>query len=353
MPETDAGHTLLYLVYGQDQKYQHELSYSVLSAFREAKGDPSNLRVLLFSDEENRRPDLPVTPYVMNAEERECWTLGGSYHHAMKIFALRKALEVAGGKVCFVDTDTAFRADPHQLFNRITDATPVMHAAEGTLGDLHSWSSFLGKAAELGLADIVHPAAPMYNSGLIGVTPTMSDTLEQACDLMRSLHEVEPVFNIEQFVLGTCLARTGDIRLADDLVDHYWGYRRHIYHGKIPAALAALNGQFSTAAACALPVITHPKKPVLARLRAKAHGALHRADASYRFGYLAYLASGSAASAEEQQIWARIALDMMERSEAVALARRSFHRFAPDAIDSSGLPAELRSQWQSFWASAR
>ncbi|MGC3940461.1 hypothetical protein ACOTTU_21885 [Roseobacter sp. EG26] len=352
MSRADAGHTLLYLVYGQNQKYQQELSYSVLSAFREAKEETSDLQVLLFCDAANQRPDLPVTSYVMSEEERRLWTLEGTYNHAIKIFALRKALEIAGGKVCFVDTDTAFKQNPRRLFDRITKTSAIMHASEGVLSDLHSWSSLLGKAAAAGLDDVVSPSARMYNSGLIGVMPTMSEALEEACTLMRRLHEIEPVFNIEQFVLGALLPRDGEMQLAEDLVDHYWGYRRHIYHGQIPSALAALKGQYSAQTAQNLPVITDPQKPLAAKLRARIHAMLNQTDATYRFGYLAYLASGSAGSAEERDVWAHIALDMLERSEAKDLARRSFRRFAPEGLKDSGLNEALQKEWMSFWSAA-
>ena len=344
-----SGPALLYLVYGNNPVYQQELSYSVLSALRESRAP---LRILLYCDAHNQRPDLPVTPYVFNDADRHGWTFGGSYNHALKIFALRHALESTGDKVCFVDTDTAFNDDPARIFGRISDTSAVMHADEGVLDGLHSWDALVPKAAAAGLAETVHPAARMYNSGLIGVAPVMADALEEACRLARDLYRIEPVFNIEQFALGAVLGRSFDLQLADDIVDHYWGYRRHIYHGRIPAALEILEGYYSAESAKLLPVITDPEKPFWARLRARVHGMLHKTDADYRFAYLAYLASGATHSAETRGIWADIALDMLKRSPRRGRRRRDFRRFAPESLAASGLDARRQKEWLVFWSSA-
>ena len=342
-----SGPTLLYLVYGDNPVYQQELSYSVLSALRESRAP---LHIQLYCDAANQRPDLPVTSYVFTEEYRHSWTFGGTYNHALKLFVLRHALERMGDKVCFVDTDTAFLDDPAVLFDRISDSSAVMHADEGVLGDLHSWDAMLPKAATAGFADTVHAGARMYNSGLIGVSPAMAGMLAQASGLARDLYQIEPVFNIEQFVLGALLSRACDIRLAEDLVDHYWGYRRYIYHGRIPTALERLGGFYTAESAKLLPVITDPEKPFLARLWARLHGKIHKTDADYRFAYLAYLASGATRSAQTRGIWADIALDMLKRSTQRGRRPQDFRRFTPQALPSSGLDDRRQQAWQDFWA---
>jgi len=267
-----ASRTLVYLVYGSDAQYQQELSYSVLSACRAARGDMDDIEILLFCDEQNQRPDLPVTSYVMSAKERHDWTFGNTYNHALKIFALRKAGNLSEGKLCFVDTDTAFLQDPRLLFDRISDTDAVVHHNEGLLSQRFrgskllqdGWGSLIEKAPSVGLADVVHPDAVMYNSGLIGVSANKAGLLEQAAQLAHDLYRLEPVFNIEQFAVGAILGQTHDaVRTGHDLVDHYCGYRRFVYHRQIPGALAALNGELSPKAATALPVIADLPKPCL------------------------------------------------------------------------------------------
>lgn len=349
MSPSDAanGQTLLYLVYGKDPKYQLELSYSVLSALREARGP---LQILLFCDEANQRPDLPVISNVISDEDRDAWTFGGTYHHVMKIFALRHALAHVGGKVCFVDTDTAFRADPQLIFDRISDTSVAMHAHEGQLKDLHSWTTLLQKAGHTEHAKAVYPDAPMFNSGLIGVTSAQDASLEAACALAKALYAIEPVFNIEQFVLGALLGQSADIRLAEDVLEHYWGYRRYVYHARIPPALATLSDGYSAKTATRLPVISEPPKPLIARLWARIHGQVHGMDANYRFAYLSYLANGAAQDAETRMIWADIALDMLQRSQTRRRQYRDFKRFQPAVLATSGLDPARQALWSKVWA---
>ncbi|MEO0371082.1 MAG: hypothetical protein AAF231_06465 [Pseudomonadota bacterium] len=352
-----AAQTLVYLVYGSDPQYQQELSYSVLSACRAAHGNMDDINTLLFCDEANQRPDLPVTSYVMSDTERHDWTFGNTYNHALKIFALRKALELSGGKVCFVDTDTAFLQDPQLLFDRISDRTAVVHHNEGLLSQRARWSELLQNgwgtlidmAPAAGLADVVHAEAPMYNSGLIGVMADKAGLLEQAAQLAHDLYQLEPVFNIEQFAVGATLGQTHDVETGQDLVDHYCGYRRFVFHRQIPDALATLNGDLSPQAATRLPVISDLAKPLHAKLRAHLNARLHGRGATYRYAYLCYLCSCAAKSVIHRQIWADIALDMIGRTPDRALARRVFRRFTPEALPASGLDAAQQKAWNSFW----
>ena len=349
--------TLLYLVYGSDPQYQRELSYSVLSAFRAAGGATDDFRVILFCDETNQRPDLPVTSYVMSAQERKDWTFDGTYNHALKIFALHKGLELFGGKVCFIDTDTAFLQDPRQLFEQITQDTVILHHQEGLLSQRSRWSVLLqegwGKliemAAAVGLADLVHPDAPMYNSGLIGLTGDQAHLLEDAGKLAHDLYQLEPVFNIEQFAVGAVLGQAHEVTTGQDLVDHYCGYRRFVFHRQIPGALDALNGDLSAKAAAELPVITDLPKPWLTKVRAHLNARRHQRSATYRFAYLCYLSGCAAKSVVHRQIWADIALDMVKRTDDRTLARRMFLRFTPEALPDSGLDEVQQKAWNAFW----
>ncbi|MFZ3584972.1 hypothetical protein ACOI1H_22915 [Loktanella sp. DJP18] len=342
--------TLLYLVYGSDSKYQLELSYSVMSALRGAGKDAPN--ILLICDEQNKRHGLPVQTYVMTPEEISEWTLGGTYYHATKIFAVKHALGLFGGKVCFVDTDTAFMGDPARIFDRITDISAVMHDIDGDLAGQGTWGALLEKAPGIGLSDVIRPSALMYNSGLIGVPPSMSGALDEAVDLMRVLLAIDPVFNIEQFVIGHVLGRDREIKLANDIVEHYWGYKRHIYHARIPTALAQLGGLNSPEMAKILPFIAMPRKPLWAKVSARVHRLRHRKDAAYGFAYLAYLASTETRTSDDRDIWANISLDMLSRSNGQDIARRTFKKFAPDRIRDSELSPETQFRWESYWSLA-
>ena len=345
--------TLLYLLYGNGRRYQDELSYSVMSALRHAGGGDPGFRILLACDAQSRRDDLPVENWILSPQQMHDWTFGGSYPHALKLFVIAQALRRQGGLVCLADTDTDFHASPQGIFAMISDQTSVMQADEGPIGASPAWQPLIAAGAAADPSDLLSEVLAgdmrMLNSGIVGVGQVHLQPVLAAADLARRLHAIEPVFNIEQFALGAMLQRHGEVRVTGSMVTHYWGYRKHIYHRRIPGALARIGHDYSPAAAARLPQVTAPKKPLMARIAARLAPGLRQVDSAYRFAWLCRACCLRARDPVDRGIWAATALHMLRQSRTTGHARRDFRAFLPENMPKLQLDAENRTAWECFW----
>jgi hypothetical protein len=303
--------SLVYLLYGPNPAYRMEMTYSLMSAFARLAPGEALPQTILYCDAQNALPDLPVAHRIISDEDRRVWSLDGRYPHAIKAFVLRDALSQVQDRVMFVDTDTEFRASPWVLLNRITGDQALMHAIDGRLSDAPAWAGLIRNAAGTGLVDTVYPAATMYNSGLIGVHPGMADQVDLAIALMDHLFALDPVFNIEQFALGAIFARGRSLALGADAVEHYWGWKRHVYHARIPDALTLVDGRFTPEGVRQLLPVRLPAKPLRAQLRARLLAVLHGMNPDQRFATLAYQCSRMTRIPGECAMWENIARDMI------------------------------------------
>lgn len=292
--------TLVYLLYGNAPTYQAELTYSVLSALRQARGETP--RIVLYCDAVGARPDLPVETVILSEQTLNDWSMQGAYGHKVKLHVVGDALTRFGSKVCFVDTDTEFRKSPTLLFQRIARRESLMNACDGLLGEMSQWSEMLDLTAATDLAQMVRPDARMLNSGLIGVHVAQLGAIQDAIATAERLYRIKPVFNVEQFAVGHHLSQAGHVSFAEDVIEHYWGYRRITYHAKIPAALATLNGVYTRETARDLPEIIPARKPLIARIAARAYAGVHGLDKDARYAYLAYLSSRLLADRTDRRI---------------------------------------------------
>jgi hypothetical protein len=348
----DILNTLAYLVYGSRREFQLELTYSILSAVHHRKVDDVDFRIVLVTDASNRRHDLPVEHLVFNAAELADWTRGGQYHHEAKIHALGRALDVYGGKVALVDTDTFFNFSPARLFERIGPQRSLMHACEGALGNDRLLGPILERFGSESSRYQLTPATRLFNSGVIGLDygdrPLLVDTLV----LLNQLYAVYPAFNIEQFALSIVLDRQTSLRDCQDLVTHYYGYSR----GFIRAQVADLFPEFSAERfwrhAGVLPKIErYPGKRKLDLVKARIHSMLRHQPSDYRFAYLACLSTRSSAahSPAYANVWARVAVDILRQNEFRIVDVEQDFAAMKRLTASAWADEETREAWQSFW----
>ncbi len=361
---------IAYLVYGNGPEYHLELSYSVLSALRHLKRSPSPIRIALITDESNARPDLPVEHVLFSADEFNEWTSGGEYLHQAQHRALGKALDHFRGKVALVDTDTYFIDHPAKLFRNIAPGRALMHADEGPVGEQPVWTPIfdvIGEEAEIA-GYPVSSRQTMYNAGVIGLDFHDRALVDDATALVRTLYAIAPVFNVEQFVVGTVLATRTWLSLCPGVVKHYWGFERRFIHAQSARFFhePGLTHFERLLRAEDLPKVGYPAKSMTDRIAARVLGAWRRAGSLYRFAYLAYRSALTAAARDPvyANVWARVALDAlrMHRERRVEpsarpLARdfieRDFDAFGERAIDGLWWASdETKRSWGEFWGEA-
>jgi len=343
--------TLCYVVTGRAPRRQQELSYSLLSALKHGL---DGVEILLICDPGNRRTDLPLRHIELSPEQLDAWSEGGHTPGRIQLHALQAVLAQGDEPVCLIHTDTAFKASPRQLFDRITPQTPLLQDRAGWLAAHPEWSPLIEACRDTALSELVHPGAELYDTGLIGLHPTHATCLEHAIERANCLNFFGKASHIEQFCLGAALqAEAAEIRLSDDLVTHYSGYMRHVYHGRFDVMFPQ-EAPVNAAMADRLPEITEPPTPLHLRLKAKAYALRHGMGRATQFGYLAYLCAFAAPTPEGRNVWARIALDMMEQSDRpAAKLQHDLRQLTPDALPQAKLAPETEACWREFWINKR
>jgi hypothetical protein len=339
--------TLAYLVYGSAASYDEELAFSVQSARRAAGGAP--LDVAIVTDRDRLAHPVDARLVRVSPAELAGWTHDGRYGHRAKLCALRRLLAEGSERVALVDTDTYFVGSPATLLARIAPGTPVMHAAEGPVGDDAAWRGVFDdpeRAAHLAERGC-SPHTPMFNSGVVGVCREHAHHVDAAIAFLDAYQGDVRAFNLEQVAWSVALAAAGDVAPADDLVVHYWGHRRPFVHVQIARALAGT--------ALSLAALGFPRVALRDRLRSRAVAALRGWGNDARFSYHAALAARRSERARDgyAAAWAETSLVALERGRAVgALEPRAVPGLAR-ALTEVGLRTrlapELRPRWDALW----
>lgn len=342
--------TLLYLLYGKDEEFHLELSYSVLTAIARC-GGAKDFRIVLACDEGNGRVDLPVEHLVCSSGEFADWTFGGRFGHGAKIGALRKAAALHDGKVALIDTDTWFLKSPAEIFARIDAHHVVMHHYEGPLARHGQWPIYraLMNSGRHRFDENGH----MFNSGVVGISSEQAALLEDAAALTRELVDAAgPVHTLEQFSLGLVLGSHCTVRTADDVVRHYIGWKRRFVHERIRAILPEFTkSAFGSAPAGSHDAEAFPRWRRRDAVRAKIRAWRRRGLDEYAFAYLCYLSAFNATSRSEANAWAGTALDFVTWNKyPPGVVAEDFSAMRPDRLASlEWLDPRVRDRWLAYW----
>lgn len=345
--------SLVYLIYGDAQVYHLELSYSVMSALRH-QTDPS-MRIVLITDERNRRDDLPVEHLIFDAAQMSAWTDGGTYNHAAKAGVVLLALDKLGGQVVLVDTDTYFIDDPCRIFTRINQTYSVMHVCEGSLRDQNGYyDQIIAHSAKTPFNGYdINADSAMWNSGLIGVDETLRGALSEVPELIRYLHSMDPrVHSVEQFAFGEVLARHRTIRPGDDALVHYYGYERHFLHCGLRKLFPEFTPEvFARAQAAEAALDCYPKTLLQNKIFAKVRQSWRRAPDIYRFAQLAYLSAFNEQRPDYANAWASIAIDAIRWNHFnLEHVQTDFKEMRLSKLpEYSWLRSETHSLWERYW----
>jgi hypothetical protein len=350
---------LLYLLYGQNERYHRELTYSVASARHHLGTAAGGVRIVYASDRENARPDLGVESVILTSGQLYAWQEHGAYNHALKPNAVRHFLDVFDAPVVWVDTDTIFRSSPKALFDRIGPGRTLMHASEGKLRDIARGLSYFddilqAHGGRYG-AYTVTADSEMCNSGVFGLHPQDRGLIDDAVALMQDMRSVKQVFSSEQLATAVVFARRSVLSFADDVVDHYFGSpRRYLAYqiGRLypTRSVDAFNrlADHLPPLAKELPVALRPR--LVARLRR----ALRGISITEAYAFALYLeALYGRRDSERASAYADAAMNILLFADPRpdrASVRKMFTAFLPDAIDrQTWLDAGVAARWRAYW----
>lgn len=356
---------IAYFLYGDNKDYQLELSFSILSVLRLLKDNPNKVTISVLSDRKEFTPHLPIDYINVSQGELNEWTQNGKYNHRAKFFALMKLLDYYQSTVIIIDTDTYFIDDPSKLFERVSSQKSLMHCPDNyKIGDIPFWRPIvekIGHGIEFEGVD-VSPQSPMFNSGVIGVDLTNRMLLEKSLRLNDSLYSLSPIFNVEQFAIGTVLNKYTDLGFSDDIVEHYWGIKKNFVHIEISRFLEEFKASpLDTLIAASNTLKLDLYMPLKYRILTRILAFVKHWDDNYRFAYLAYLTALYYASLKDinyANAWASLILNLLvdnQQSSDLHLMsnmKKDFREFRQGKIEAlSWIDSRIKNKWIRFWQS--
>lgn len=358
---------ILYLLYGKDQRYQRQMIFSILTALRCLGTNRSQCRIAVLSDHPELVAGLPVDHLLLTAEDIATWSNNGKFYHRLKPLALRRALQHYGTPVALIDTDTCFISNPMALFERITPRQSLMHCPEYALGSNPQLPLVekIGEGIQLGPLWVT-PHSKMLNSGVVGMHPDNLPLIDTIVDLTDRLHALAPHFTSEQLATSLVLQSAGPIATCEDVVDHYWTYRRSYCMLKIDRFLhkQPLAPVEAAIQATAQVTLAFPRKLIRDQVRARVLGKMRRWSGSHQYAYLLYRTAlyYGRRDPEMGSLWARSTLSLCRdivqpvlkdparlRAE-LARIESDLRYFSPAKIERlNWMQPEVRALWQEFW----
>jgi hypothetical protein len=362
---------LAYLMFGMRSEYETELIFSALSALRWTSGTPG-ITLCVVTDRPSSLSRLSVDTLYVSSEEIARWTHNGRSIFRAKPCALLRVLAHYAAPCVLIDTDTYFIRNPLQLFERISPNDSLMHASDGyRIGDTQLWSPILPFIDEMSCGEVpVSRSSEMLNSGAIGLHPQNAALIEKAIVLMDRLHAHTPIFNIEQFAIGAALQTKTKVHTCEDILEHYWGYRRPFIHLQIQRFLDASSSlELTEWIEHSASVETgFPAGPLFDRIITKLRAIYSRWDGDYQFAYLACRLARAYSEKDSQiaSIWAATALASLERSLMTEsggsnrrqakqrLSKSDFRSFTAPAFDNlRWLAGDVKTAWATHWDDER
>jgi hypothetical protein len=244
------------------EHYRHEALYLALSWLRHRGAALQPCRMLIATDDPatftrvlGEQPDIAFLP--LDAARLLAWRGGADgYVHRIKPQLIAfAAAEVSAGPadaLLFVDSDTAFLANPAPLFDAALAGQAVLHAREGTIEGNRSHSRSQARLFAMSqkvlfdyggqLRRRLAPGLPLWNSGAVGlrgdrVAGVMAETLALT-DLICAEMALPAA---EQVALSAVLdARGLPVMAAENQLLHYHVFKE--FRADIAAFLARHAG---------------------------------------------------------------------------------------------------------------
>lgn len=351
--------SLVFLIYGNDERYHRELSYAVASARSFVRNSNSATRIVVVSDEASRRPDLGTDQLVIGPDQLQDWQLGGTYNHATKLFAYRFVMGQTHGKVLMLDTDTWFKEHPDQLFARLQPRHSLMHLDEGPLSQAEyqmAWKDTIMKSRDGALGYDISDGSHMCNSGVVGMHSADAGLLDQAIELMIALYRISGMFTSEQLALALVLDRETTLHFADDIVEHYYGSARAYYIYQIGKIYPQRDASAFTRLFSALPpLLDRVPRNMPDRIFGRLKTRQRAASPAYGEAHILYRKAQSSGPDDEfANVCAELALNLLlyGHRERSLFIQQDFSAFAARNLDRiDWMTPRLKRLWQSYWDS--
>lgn len=235
-------HHLLTMAHSAEH-YRQEAIYLLLTWLRERNFDTAPCRALVATDKPEsflailgERPEIAYLPLDM--QQLLTWRGGpDGYVHRIKPQLIAYAAQYLKlGKndaLMFVDSDTAFHANPSPLFDLVMHGFAVLHTQEGNIANNRHHTRSQRRLYKLARSQaLTMPGSapyqlnlhmPLWNSGAIGLRGDMvQSVMEQTLALTDAIYKVLPIGTAEQIACSIVLHEHSiPVRTAEPFLLHY------------------------------------------------------------------------------------------------------------------------------------
>jgi hypothetical protein len=266
---------LLYIVYGEDQVYYEGALFSIMT-FMHWVSAKDKIELFVLTENPNYFLGRPITTIRMSKDQKNDWSLNGSYHFRIKnrgiAFIIDKLMLKEDDKLLFFDTDTYFHKSPLPLFNLITSKQALFYLNEGLIYNRKRFSIYVdnlhGKKFEIdGKSYELSKKSALWGSLMIGIMVSMRPSLDWADKLMLKFLDTVPAHTVEPFALSESLLRDYKIVEGKKFVSLYSTSRKKEYVKNILSNFYKENSNLSFDDQVVLSQKIQLKRPFLVLLR--------------------------------------------------------------------------------------
>ena len=226
---------LIYLCYTNDD-FLSEVLFSLLSFYKHNQN--SNIQVVIYTDNITFfKKMLPNTICYneINESKIEFWKGSIKFNHRTKIKVLQDASAKYKGNLMYVDSDTFFKKNCDELFQKIENNEILFDNYEGKLnetkgGIAKKLRSFLNNQNSFSTVSdpekIYFPDDfEIWNAGIIGFKAEHGNQLQLVLELVDELYAKFPIFVMEQLAFNYYFQKISKPCVTQDFIDHYWYFK--------------------------------------------------------------------------------------------------------------------------------
>ncbi|MGN6554919.1 MAG: hypothetical protein ACTHLW_14525 [Verrucomicrobiota bacterium] len=220
----------VYHLYGNDEIFLKEASYSISTLFRRI--DPKTSRIVLFTDHPERATSLPVT-CVSIADEIPAMRGQSNYCYRVKLCCILKCTQEFPGNVVYLDCDTIVARSPESLAARLQPGQGLMYLREKLQGRFHQFEGFQMRLPD-GRQYRYDADSWMFNAGVVGFHSQNAGVINDAlriCDELLSQKRLNHV--CEQFAVSEAFRLAGiNLLESHPVITHYYrsSAKRYMHH---------------------------------------------------------------------------------------------------------------------------
>ncbi|MGF1721733.1 hypothetical protein L4D20_17020 [Vibrio kyushuensis] len=217
------------IVYGDDVTYYNGAKFSLIS-FLSYIPKSDRPKVFVLTEKPEFFSDVPFTVYPISKKQKSEWTCEGKYHFRIKNRGLRYVMDLIPSEInkfIFFDADTHFKKTSSKLFDLISDKNAVLFYPETNIYNAPQESEYGKlKGKQILTSDSsnyeVLDSSVMWNSGVIGISRSMSHSIDYADELILGMMEAScKAHTIEQFALSEALTKDYKLNAARTYVNDY------------------------------------------------------------------------------------------------------------------------------------